>query len=93
MSKEKQFDVAAVEISTGNVLWVDGPYDAQSADAVIKMAVMRQGVEDRFFAPCSTGSCKQGDRWDAGVAMPTQPEDLEYQDIEGTRYPLRKRGL
>lgn len=87
-----QFDVAAIEISTGSVLWIDGPYDAQNADAVIKMAIMRQGVKDRFFAACQPKQYKSGDKWEGGVALSLE-YDPDYEDIGGTRYPRGKRGL
>lgn len=78
-----KFDVAAVEISTGCVLWTDGPYDAQDADAVIKMAIMRQGPEDRFFSPCRPAQYKTGDKWEGGTSLPNG----------NARYPRAKRGL
>jgi len=90
---EAKFDVAAVEISTGTVLWADGPYNAQNADAVINMAIMRQGVENRFFSPCQHGQYKAGDKWEGGTPLPTINEDPDYIDVGGTRYPRGKRGL
>ncbi len=64
---EKVFDVVAVECETGNVLWVSGPHTEGNADAVISLAVMRQGVEDRFFSPCQPGQYKAGNKWNGGV--------------------------
>lgn len=87
-----QFDVAAVETSTGAVLWVDGPYDAQNANAVIAMAIMRQGVEDRFFSSCQHKQYKAGDKWEGGTLL-TPDDDPDYQIIGGTMYPRGKRGL
>ena len=87
----QRFDVAAVEINTGNILWVDGPYSAENAAAVIEMAICRQGVEDRFFVPCQPGQYKKGDKWEGGVSLPEQ--DPDYIHIDGMVYPRGKRGL
>lgn len=86
-----QFDVAAVEISTGAVIWVDGPFDAENADAVIRMAIIRQGVEDRFFSTCQHDQYKQGDKWEGGLPLPEL--DKEYIHAGGMMFPRGKRGL
>ena len=92
MSKQ-QYDVAAITINGSEVIWVDGPYDAENADAVIKMAVMRQGVEDRFFAACKPKQYKAGDKWTGGVQLELPPEDPDYINVGGMRYPRGPRGL
>jgi len=90
---EAKFDVAAIEMKTSTILWVDGPHDAENADAVIKMAVMRQGVEDRFFGACQHGQYKKGEKWTGGVILPKIDEDPDYIHVGGMRYPRGKRGL
>lgn len=64
MSDTKTLDVVAVS-DDNKVLWVDGPYDEPNAEAVINMAIMRQGVEDRFFAARPHGQHKTGDNYTA----------------------------
>jgi hypothetical protein len=86
-----QFDVAAIEIANSNVLWVSGPHDAENAQAVINMAIMRQGVEDRFFSPCQHEQYKAGDKWTGGVPLPEL--DNEYVHSGGMAFPRGKRGL
>jgi hypothetical protein len=48
-------DVVAVSIDTKKVLWVESDLEPDDADAIIAMAVMRQGVEDRFFTKRPVG--------------------------------------
>lgn len=63
MSKpEKNLDVVAINDRTDLVIWVDGPYDERNAEAVIKMAIMRQGVADRFFVTAPHGVNKAGEK-------------------------------
>lgn len=59
----KKYDVVAVSLDDNSILWVDGPKTLPNAEAVVAMAVMRQGVEDRFFAEVPHGSYKVGDSW------------------------------
>ena len=61
---DRQFDVIAVSTDTNRVLWVDGPKTAANAEAIIKMAILRQGVDDRFFSYAPTGTYKAGDTWE-----------------------------
>lgn len=65
MSETERYDVVAVSTEDYAVLWADGPHDRENAEAVVKMAVMRQGVVDRFFVECAHGAFKAGDRYAA----------------------------
>jgi len=57
------YDVVAVDIDSNSILWVEPKKTARNAEAVIGMAVMRQGVEDRFFTKVAHGTYKQGDKY------------------------------
>lgn len=57
----KLYDVIAVSLDDNSILWVDEQKTLPNAEAVVAMAVMRQGVEDRFFKPVPAGQFKQGD--------------------------------
>lgn len=46
---EPMFDVYAVRIGGGGERRMDGPMTEANADAYIKMAVYRRGVEEEFF--------------------------------------------
>lgn len=59
----KQYDVVCVSLDDNSVLWVDENNSLPNAEAVIAMAVMRQGVEDRFFTEVPPGKYKQGDKY------------------------------
>jgi len=59
----KSLDIVAVSLRGSRILWVQENLTKPNAEAVIRMAVMRQGVEDRFFAPAPHGSYKEGDLW------------------------------
>jgi hypothetical protein len=45
----------------GKILWIDSVENEENAEAVIKMAIARQGVEDRFFKSVEHGKFKEGD--------------------------------
>ena len=65
----KLYDVVAVGLNDSKVLWVDERKTKANAEAIVKMAVMRQGVEDRFFGIALHGKYKQGDAYtDSGLA-------------------------
>lgn len=57
------YDVIAVSIRDSSILWVDRGKTLPNAEAIEMMAVMRQGVEDRFFTHVPTGTYKQGDQY------------------------------
>jgi hypothetical protein len=57
------YDVVAVSLDDNSILWVDEKKTLPNAEAVVAMAVMRQGVEDRFFSPVPHGTYRQGDTW------------------------------
>jgi hypothetical protein len=59
----KRYDVVAVSLSDDSVLWVEPDRNLPDAEAVVAMAVMRQGVEDRFFGVVPTGMYKEGDTY------------------------------
>jgi hypothetical protein len=46
---EPLFDVVAVEISTGATRLLESGKTKGNAEAVVKMAVMRRGVEEEFY--------------------------------------------
>lgn len=88
----EKYDVVAVEIETSTVLWVEGPQDADNAEAVIKMAIMRQGVEDRFFSAAQVGQYKKGDTFSGGVSLPVK-EEGRIIVRGGMAFPNGPRGL
>lgn len=57
------YDVVAVSLDDNSILWVDQKKTLPNAEAIVAMAVMRQGVEDRFFSEVPHGTYKQGDKW------------------------------
>jgi hypothetical protein len=59
-------DVVAVSLEAAKrVLWSEGPYTEREAEAeaVIRMAIFRQGVADRFFTTSRPGRYKAGDAY------------------------------
>lgn len=57
------YDVVAVSLDDNSIIWVDGPKTLPNAEAVVYMAVARQGVEDRFFSEVPHETYKKGDKW------------------------------
>lgn len=68
-TKEKLFDVVSVSIDDGTVsaLFGEGKTLA-NAEAIVKMAVMRRGVDTHFYAPVTAGSHRVGDKYDNKAA-------------------------
>jgi hypothetical protein len=64
-SKNKEYlDVVCVGTAgkdNGKIIWVMRGETKENAEACIKMAVMRQGVEDRFFTTSIPGRYLVGD--------------------------------
>lgn len=85
------FDVVAVDTATSKILWVMGPQDAANAEAIYNMAIMRQGVENRFFAYAQPRQYTEGDVYEGGVELP--PQDPNYITSGAITYPRGPRGL
>lgn len=47
---EPKFDVIAVEIATGKERFMAQDQPRRDAEAIMRMAVIRRGVEEEFFA-------------------------------------------
>lgn len=60
---EARYDVVAVDLESSDVrvLTVDRTYS--DADVFVRMAVMRRGVDEEFFAAVPTGRYRDGDKW------------------------------
>ena len=56
-------DVVAVDLDSRRVLWVMSGKTEANAEAIIGMAVYRQGVEDRFFTTTKVGKYEEGDTY------------------------------
>ena len=61
---EQLFDVVAVSLDDSSIIWAEPNKTEADAEAVIKMAVMRQGVEDRFFGKATAGKYEAGDKYE-----------------------------
>lgn len=57
-------DVIAVSFETGEILWLEPDRTEANAEAVIKMAIARQGVEDRFYVAVPAGKYHKGDKYE-----------------------------
>jgi hypothetical protein len=60
---EELFDVIAVNRKTLKIDWVEENRTRNNADAVVSMAVIRQGTKERFFLPVPAGQYKRGDTY------------------------------
>jgi len=63
LEDRQRYDVVAVSLLDDTVLWVEENKTLLNAEAIIVMAVMRQGIKDRFFAHVPPGSYKKGERY------------------------------
>ena len=61
---QKLYDVVAVDIQTSKVAALFGERETlANAEAIVKMAVFRRGVEEQFYAEVPTGKFKEGDTY------------------------------
>ena len=60
---EELYDVVAVDRETSKVRFMAQGKTERNAEAVLKMAVMRRGLDEEFFAEVPAGKYKEGDLW------------------------------
>ena len=63
------YDTVAVYIDGRTIAWVDPDHSYKSAEAIVRMAIMRQGVDEKFFVVVKHGAYKDGDSYIAGSAV------------------------
>jgi hypothetical protein len=57
-------DVLAVLIRSPNTVRILATNeDKESAEAIMKMAIMRRGVETEFYSVVTSGSYQEGQKW------------------------------
>ena len=61
---DKLFDVVGVNLATHRVRIMATDLTAENSEAFVKMAVMRRGVEEEFFAAPPAGLYRDGDTWE-----------------------------
>ena len=59
----EQFDVVAVNIENNTVRLMAQGKDSANAEAIVRIAVMRRGVDEEFFSDVPSGKYKDGDKW------------------------------
>jgi hypothetical protein len=96
--KTKLYDVVAVNPETNKVRIMDTNKTHGDADACVKMAVLRRGVETEFFSEVIHGQYAEGDEWKGnGGIKPYEPETRgnppRIQKIGNMWYPIGPRGL
>lgn len=62
-----EYDVVAVNIETHTVQLMATGKTLKSAKGVERMAIMRRGVDEEFFAVVLSGRYKEGDEWSGGA--------------------------
>jgi len=58
------YDVVAVSLDDSKIIWIEQNKTLPNAEAIEAMAVMRQGVEERFFTHVPHGTYQQGDKYE-----------------------------
>lgn len=61
--EEALYDILAVNIRTNIVRVMDTGKMLKNAEACVKLAIMRRGVEEEFFIEVPSGRYKNGDKW------------------------------
>jgi hypothetical protein len=94
---EKLYDVVAVNMKTSEVRLIATGKDHGNADAIVKMAIARRGLDEEFYSEVIHGHYEEGDKWKGkGDIKPYEPEtsdDGRIQRIGNTWYPVGPRGL
>ena len=57
------FDVVAVDAAKHTVRLLESSKTEQNAEAIIRFAIIRRGLEEEFFAAVPSGKYKDGDAW------------------------------
>lgn len=65
MKKPELFDVVAVNLDSNVVRLLDSGKTRENAEAIVKFAVMRRGLDEEFFAEVPMGQYRNGDQWSA----------------------------
>jgi hypothetical protein len=91
------YDVVAVDIKANTVRLIAKNETHGEADAIMKMAVARRGVDEEFFSVVRHGHYNKGDEWkgdgDVPSYKPETSEDGRIQRIGNMWYPVGPRGL
>lgn len=58
------YDVVAINIATGKVRLLAENKSEANAEAIVKMAVMRRGVDEECYAEVPAGKYKEGDNYE-----------------------------
>jgi len=95
---DKLYDVVGVNIETNKVRIMAKNKTHEDADAIVRMAVTRRGVDEEFFSETIHGQYQDGDKWEGdGGVKPYEPETRgdppSIQKIGNMWYPIGPRGL
>lgn len=60
------FDVLAINIKTGIIRLLDRGKTYPNAEAIVKMAIMRRGVDEEFYTEVRADVYAEGEKWDGG---------------------------
>jgi hypothetical protein len=81
---EQLYDVVGVQIGgKSTVRMMAEGKTIPNAEAIVKMAVMRRGVNDEFFCEVPAGLYKEGERWEGREKQNRPPVS---DDIEVIRF-------
>ena len=59
------YDVVAVNVDTNKVRLMAQNKTLPNAEAIVKMAIMRRGVDEEFYAEVPSGKYKGGDLYES----------------------------
>lgn len=96
--KEPLFVLVGVSLTDSTVRIMSEPMIHEEADACMKMAIARRGLNEEFFSVTPHGTYKDGDKWDGPKCEHYKPEQIGEGDdaivkIGGMWYPKGPRGL
>jgi len=60
---DTRFDVVAVNLFTNKVSFFGERKDYQNAEAIVKIAVMRRGLDEEFYAITPAGMYQEGETY------------------------------
>ncbi len=67
MNDTKTFDTLAVNIETSTIRFFGQDKNLQSAEAIVKMAIMRRGLDEEFYVVVPHGMYKEGEKFNGGA--------------------------
>lgn len=87
------FDTVAINRKTNKVRIFERGKEYGNAEAIMKMAIMRRGLDEELYAVTTPGLYEEGDKWHGDGGARDPEAGSEHITVGGISYPRGARGL